>query len=135
MLRTLRVKPYVGSDDYLAGHPLVEKEQLDSPGSCARLIPESILLRRQFTPGIYEFLAATIRHIVGGNPKGESVAMIRGPRQIAPREELANSGESRQKEMLSGSALDRKSRAHAPISIDSLTSPKIWRLKCGANRI
>jgi len=36
---------------------------------------------------------------------------------------------------LSGSARDRESRAHAPISIDSLTSPKIWRLKCGAQSI
>jgi hypothetical protein len=57
---------------------------LDSPGSCARLISESILLRRQFTPGIYEFLAATKRDIGGGNPKGESIAMIRGPSKIAP---------------------------------------------------
>jgi hypothetical protein len=63
------------------------------------------------------------------------MAMIRGPRQIAPREKLAKFRRFAAPAAFSGSTLDRKSRAHALISIYSLLCPKPWRLDGGANRI
>ena len=53
-----------------------------------------------------------------------------GPRQMAPREELADSRESRRKRHSPGPR-DRKSRAHARFSIDSLRCLKIERLDGG----
>ena len=57
--------------------------------------------------------------------------MIRGPRQIAPREKLARFGELQKKSCSLGPARSKIARTRA-ISIDSLRYPQTWKLECGA---